>query len=231
MRLTAEVDRASLRRVEDQLLTAFYLSEVQAVREATRSFEKDLEAQTRAASKGNAWRAWKSQVYPAANVPARDPQGVVFANGGARSRGMLVYWARPGVNRAKSGRYLAVPMNEAAQMLRARRGVRGARSGVGDVQRFQMWTGIKLEPLFRPGKTPLLIARGYRTGAGGFMQKSAQDAAAMRRGGQHVEPVAIPMFALIDNQPHANRVGIAAAGRRAQDKFESVFSRRLKANV
>lgn len=231
MRLEAEVDQRSLRTVQGQVLRAIHQAEYEALKVVTRAFEKDIEGQTRGASRGNAWRAWKSAVYPHRDAPEMDAQGRVFANGGARSKGLLVYWSLAGVNRPKTGRYLAVPMNDAAQMLRARRGVRGARSGVGDVQKFQLWTGLKLSPLFRPGKTPLLIAKGYRTAGGAFMQKSDDAAAAMRRGGQRLEPVAIPMFALIDTQPHANRVGLAAAKMRAMDKFGPVFSRRLKVNL
>mgnify|MGYP001613992460 FL=1 len=120
-------------------------------------------------------------------------------------------------------------MNDAARFFDARRGFRGG--GTSSVKSFELATGMRLEPLFRSGKTPLLVAHGYRTGGGGFAQFSAGDAAAKRRGGQRVERVTIPMFALIETQPFANRVSIGTATRAAQTQFPRDFSRALKANL
>lgn len=206
--------------VSEELLTAILKSGTLSVQHATRRLEQDLEAQTRAATRGNAWRAWRSAVYPRGGRPAYDPTGEVFANGGKRSKGMLSYWSLPGTNRARGGTYLAVP-------LRAALG-----TGMGrhiSPREWQARFKTKLRPLFRPGKTPLLVADGA-LGIGGFTKP--QRAAAQRRGGQRVgRTQAIAVFALIDEQEHANRVSIGSALHRAEESLGEEFARRVSVLV
>lgn len=231
MRATVQVDKKSLADTERSVISRMLLSSVQAHRAAVRGLERDLEAQTRAVAPGNAWRAWKSDVYPRAVVPAYEPVGEVFANGSNRTKGMLSYWSLPGVNRARGSRYLAVPMNMAKDVLMPLRKTRGGGgSGDGDVERFQRITGIRLTFLERPGKVPLLMAHGYLVN-GRFMQPDRAGARAKQAGGQKLERVSIPMFALISEQPHANRVSIGAALQRARDKYSKDYYRFLRQNA
>lgn len=230
MRADLTVDKESLAAAERSAVARMLLSSVQAHRLAVRGLERDLEQQTRAAAPGNAWRAWKSTVYPRAAVPAYEPVGTIFANGGHRSKGMLAYWSLAGINRAKGSRYLAVPMNMAADYLMPLRKQRGGGgTGDGDVLKFQRLSRIRLTYMDRPGKVPLLVAHGYMVG-GQFMQESPAGAAAKRRGGQQVQRVTIPMFALIAEQPHANRVSIGAALQRATEKYRNDYYRYLQRN-
>lgn len=189
-----------------------YRAATRAVRLATRSLEKDLEAQTRGAVKGNAWRAWKSEVYPRDDRPAKDPVGEVFGNGGRRTQGLIEFFSLPGTNRAIGNPFLAVPLDAA----------KGTSLGKNITPR--QWEArfkAKLRPLFRPGKTPLLVADGA-LGPGGFTLP--QRAAAMRRGGQKLgQTQTIAVFALIDEQPHANRVSIGSAVERATRKMAGDF--------
>ncbi|MEO1221578.1 MAG: hypothetical protein AAFY42_09565, partial [Pseudomonadota bacterium] len=137
--------------VSEELLTEILRAGTASVRIGTRSLEKDFEKQTRAATRGNAWRAWKSAVYPKGDRPSYNPTGRVFANGGKRSKGMLAYWSIRGTNRAIGNPYLAVP-------LRAALG-----TSLGKKISPRQWEarfGVKLRPLFRPGETPLLVADG-----------------------------------------------------------------------
>lgn len=221
-----EVDRSSVIRAREAAITAALRAQVQAVRHATRGLEKDLESQTRRAAKGQAWRAWKSATYPRRDIGAYAPQGEVFANGGARSKGMLAYFSVPGINRAKHGKYLAVPMNAALRLIKGRR--RSFRAQQIDVRGFEAMTGIHLRPLFRAGQTPLLVADGYKVG-GVFHQITEQAAQAKRAGRQRVKSVTVPMFALIATQNHANRVSIAPALSRARDDMVTNFAVRLRA--
>lgn len=193
-----------------------YRAGTRAVQRATRALEQDLEAQTRAAAKGNAWRAWKSEVYPKGNTPAKDPTGMVFGNGGRRTQGLIEYWSLRGTNRAVGNRYLAVPLKAAL----------GTSLGRNISPR--QWEGrfrTKLRPLFRPGKTPLLVADGA-FGPGGF--NPAKLAGERRRGGQKVsETGTIAVFALIEEQAHANRVSISAAVSRAERRMAQELAQGL----
>lgn len=202
--------------VGDELLTEILKAGSISVRIATRALEKDLEAQTRAATNGNAWRAWKSEVYPTGDRPAYNPSGDVFGNGGRRTQGMLNYWSLPGTNRAVGGKYLAVPLRAAL----------GTNLGRRISPAFwEFLFNAKLRPLFRPGKTPLLVADGV-LGPGGFTAPGP--AAAMRRGGQRIGRVqTVAVFALVDEQPHANRVSISAAMQRAERRLANEYVNRL----
>ncbi len=215
-----QIELANVDVVSHELRGEIYRAATRAVQRATRALEQDLEAQTRAAARGNTWRAWKSAVYPRGDTPAKDPAGEVFANGGRRSKGMLAYWSLPGTNRAVGNKYLAVP-------LRAALGTSLGR----DISPRQ-WEGrfkAKLRPLFRPGKTPLLVADGA-IGPGGF--NPAQLAGERRAGGQRVGKTGIiAVFALIEEQPHANRVSIGSAVTRANSRMIDEFAKRVAALV
>lgn len=215
-----EIDQVALKELQADILTRALRSTSGAVGAATRSLEKDFEARTRAAVKGNAWRAWKSQVFPKDGRPAYDPMGQVFGNGGRRTRGMLNYWSKPGVNRAKGKQYLAVPLAAA----------KGTALGRHiSPRQWEGRFGVKLRALFRPGKTPLLVADGA-VGPGGFI--AAARAPAMIRGGQNVRQMrTVAVFALIDAQPHADRVALQPAVRRAKDYMIESFRRRLRREI
>lgn len=212
MGVALEVQNAD--EVSYELRGKIYGLATRSVQRATRQLEQDLEAQTRAAVKGNAWRAWKSAVYPRGNTPAKDPAGEVFANGGRRSKGMLAYWSLPGTNRAIGNRYLAVPLKAALGTSLGR-----------DISPRQ-WEGrfrTKLRPLFRPGKVPLLVADGA-FGPGGF--NPAKLARERRAGGQALGKTGtVAVFALIEQQPHANRVSIGAATDRANRRMVEEFAK------
>lgn len=212
-----EVDRVELAELEREILTRSLKAGTGAVHAATRRLERELEALTRSAVRGRAWRAWKSQVYPRRGGPAYDPVGMVFANGGSRSVGMLNYWTAPGVNRAKGNTYLAIPLPAALGTTLGRH---------ISPRQWEIRFGTKLRPLFRPGKAPLLVADGA-IGAGGFVK--AERAAAKIRGGQNVRRLrTVAVFTLLDAQPHANRVAVAPAVQRARDYMVESFGRRLR---
>jgi hypothetical protein len=215
--MRAKIDVTNLRAVSDDIKEDVLKAAKASIRLAVRHLEQDLEAQTRGVVPGDrAWRAWSSETYPRGDKLSYSPAGDVFVRGGRRSQGMMEYFSLPGVNRAKRGKYLAVP-------LRAALG-----TSLGKKITPRQWEGrfgIKLRPFFRPGKTPLLVADGA-IGPGGFIK--ADRAAAMRRGGQNVsQRVTVPVFALLDEQQHANRVSIQSAALRAQDKLSSDLAKRI----
>lgn len=214
--MQTRIELPNVDEVSRELRGVVYRAATRAVQRATRALEQDLEAQTRGAVRGNAWRAWKSAVYPRGDTPAKDPAGEVFANGGRRSKGMLAYWSLPGTNRAIGNRYLAVPLRAAL----------GTSKGRNISPR--EWEGrfnTKLRPLFRPGKTPLLVADGA-IGPGGFT--APRLASERRRGGQGLTKTqTIAVFALIEEQPFANRVSIGSATNRATSLMAGDFARAI----
>lgn len=213
-----EVDQRELDAETERFLTEILKAGTGAVHSATRRLEKDLEHLTRIALPGDrAWRAWASKVFPKGGGPAYEPAGEVYGKGGQRTQGLLSFWTTPGTVRAKRGTYLAVPLRAAL----------GTYAGKRITPR--QWEGIngtKLRPWFRPGKTPLLVADGYADGRGNFIR--ADRGKAKRRGGQNVgKRRTVPVFALIDEVKHANRVAVEPAVMRANDYLVESYDRRL----
>jgi len=214
--LELETDRAQLEKLQREITTKILRAGTGSVHDATRRLEREFEALTRAVVPGRAWRAWKSNVYPRGGGPAYEPVGEVFGNGDKRTWGMLSYWTQPGVNRAKGGEYLAVPLKAAL----------GTSLGRHiSPQQWEARFNAKLRPWFRPGKTPLLVADGA-IGGGGFVP--AESAGAKIRGGQNLRVGrSIPVFALIAEQRHANRVSLEPSLRRANAYMQESFGRRV----
>ncbi len=210
------IDPREVERLARDIVGDVLKAQTQSVQAATRRLEQEIEGLTRAAVPGKAWRAWTSAVYPSRPIAAYEPVGEVFGKGGRRTQGMLSFWSLPGTNRAKHGEYLAVPLDAA----------RGSWSGRHISPReWEGRFGAKLRPLFRPGKTPLLVADGAM-GPTGFLPEDR--AAAKRRGGQKVgERRTVAVFALIATQEHANTVSLGPVIARAGDYMVQDFARRM----
>ena len=219
-RIEIDVDEAQLTEVEREIVSFVLKSGVRAVKATTRGLEREFEALTRAKVKGKAWRAWKSTAFPKADIGAYDPVGTVFINGGKRSRGMVLYFTTPGVNRAKRGKYLAVPLDAAVNTSRGRNITPRQWEGMN---------GVKLRPLFKPGKTPLLVADGAVTSTGAFMPISPSRLRAKQRGGQNLKRATVPIFALLTDQDHANSVSLYPAIVRARADLVTNFRKRIGA--
>ena len=212
------VDRASAEKVAQDIITDVLKAGVRATAKTTRDLEKEFEAITRATVKGKAWRAWKSKTFPRAGVAAYEPVGEVYVNGGSRSQGMIEYFALPGTNRAKRGKFLAVPLGPARNTAKGR--------NIGP-RAWEAMNGVKLWPLIRPGKATLLMADGAMSSTGAFMPQSKTKLKARQRGGQKLKAAAVPVFALIATQPHANTLSLNGAIQRAQAQLVEEFYKRV----
>ncbi len=203
--MSVKVELPNAKAISYELRGEIYLAGVRAVQRATRQLEQDLEAQTRAVVRGNAWRAWKSVTYPNSARPAKDPVGFVFGNGGRRTKGMLEYWSTPGFNRSSAGFWRAIPTAAA--------GSRGQDRNLTPGE-WERRTGIRLQmvvPKKARGRYALLVASGtLAKNKSGVLRKYTE-----RREAQGREEVTVPIFVLIPEQAHANRVSIASAGDRA----------------
>jgi hypothetical protein len=142
------IDRRALDAEKERLVRGVLRAGKHTITEATKVLERDLEALTRSAVPGRLWRAWKSDVFPKGAALAREPVGVVYVNGGARSRGAISFFTRPGRIKGRSGQYLAIPTPAA-----------GSRGRGRDLtpKEWERRTGAKLRFVYRRGKPSLLV--------------------------------------------------------------------------
>lgn len=206
--------------VAEALTTEVLAAGTRTVGDATRRLEKDFEALTRETVPGQAWRAWRSTVYPQGGKPAYDPVGTVFLNGGRRTKGMMSYWTQPGVNRATGGGWLAIPLRAAGSTGRSRHLTP------------RMWeqrTGLSLRIAY-PGRNRATSAGWALLVTDGVLAKNKSGALkkrTRRRAQQGREKVTRAIFLLIPEQKHANRVSLAAAIQRSERYMAQSFARRI----
>lgn len=190
------VDEAKLNADLDRWVSGVLRAGTGAVRATTRKLEKALETTTRSTVKGRLHRAWKSQAFPAADIPAYAPSGTIYVNGGKRSQGAMQYWTQPGVNKSKAGYWLAIPTPAAGSRGRDRHITPGE---------WERRTGVRLIFVYRGASRPaLLVAEGTLAKGGPSFREFTE---ARRRGGQHPH-VTVPIFVLIPFQRFANRISI-----------------------
>lgn len=184
MRATVRVDNRSRRAVERDVVGQGLRALGVAIRQQTRGLEQDLEAVTRARVSGRLYRAWQSKVYPKSGN-AYHPLGLIYVSGGDRSQGAVTFFTEPGINRAKSGQWLAVPTSAAG---------RRPRSGTLTPGQWERATGRKLRFVYDgPGKARLVADVVASTPA-------------KLRGGQ--TPRSTTIFVLIPFQRHQDRIAI-----------------------
>lgn len=214
MSIRLEIDALRLAGVKEAIISDLLEAGTNAMRTVTRELELELEALTRAAVPGKAWRAWESKVYPVAGR-AYSPVGEITARGGRRTQGMMTFWTQPGINRAANGSWLAIPTKAAGPNNRAR------AMTPGD---WEARTGIRLQFVFKGGKYAFLVA----SGAAAKNQSGHLRAFTSGRAAQGRERITVPIFVLIPDQQFGNRVSVDDAVRRAVDRLDSEFSRHLQ---
>lgn len=208
------VDEGKLNRDLDRWISDVLRAGTKSVRSTTRKLEKAIEATTRSSVRGRLWRAWKSEVFPAADIPAYVPAGTVYVNGGPRSQGMMQYWTQPGVNKSKSGFWLAIPTAAVGV------GTRGRNLTPGEWERR---TGARLRFVYRGANKPALLVAdgvGSMNGAHHFRKLTP---ARIAGGQRHV--VTMILFVLIPFQRFANRIAINPIVLRHERILASEFER------
>lgn len=203
MSLKLEVETAQLRGVSEQIVSDILRGATDTVHVATKVLERELEALFKATIKGNAWRVWKSAVYPRAGQPSYTPAGEVFANGNRRSKGMVSYWTQPGVNRPEGGQWLAIPLPAAGPNTRGRELTPGE---------WERRNGMRLQFVYTGRRFAMLVAVSTAAKSGRGVRKLTA-----RRAAQGRDEETVPIFLLIPQQRHANRISLDAPVRRAHD--------------
>lgn len=210
------IDRVELEAEADRLTRAILRAAKSTIADATKGLERELEGVTRGAVPGRLWRAWKSDVFPKGAGIARSPVGTVFVNGGARSRGAIDYFTKPGRITPRSGRFLAVPTPAA-----------GSRGRARDLtpEQWERRTGAKLRFVYRRGKPSLLVLD--EAVLSGKKQIGRLNSARRRASGRGNTTVVI--FILIPQVAFANRVAIDPIARRWGGSIGDDFAARVRA--
>lgn len=219
MSVRIDIDTAAMNRSVDLLLTAILKEATRSIGTTTKGLERDLEARTRQEVRGNLWRGWKSAVYPKGGRPAYEPVGEIFINGGARSQGAMTYWTEEGVNRAKSGGYLAIPTPEA--------GV-GKRGKPLSPREWERQHGAKLHFVDRgAGKPALLMARMRVYARAGAVARKPSGRA-LNADGSRAGTKDVLVFVLIPLQRFANKFSVAPIIARREKMLVEDFEARMK---
>lgn len=203
-------------RAEKERLARFVLTAAKnAVGEATKGLERELEAVTKNAAGGRLWRAWASNVFPKTGL-AREPSGSVYVKGGARSTGAMTFFSRSGRIKAKSGRFLAIPTPAA--------GSKGRGRNLTPAE-WEARTGEKLRFVYRRSGPSLLVAEGVlNTRSGTYRRLTGRRSKADERRGFRRGVTTIVIFVLIPQVAFANRFAIEPIveewGRRLVADFE-----------
>ena len=217
MSIELAIDELRLKEVKEGLISELLIAATDATHAATLKLQREIEVITRTVVPGNAWRAWKSAVFPKAGQASYNPVGTIFVNGGTRGRGMMAYSTQPGENRAKDGFWLAIPLPSAGQQTRGRMLTPGE---------WERRTGMRLQFVYRKGKSySLLVAEGTaaKNGSGALRKMTA------RRGAQGRGSETVPIFVLIPFQRFANRLSLEAPIQRAGSDLASGFRQRVAA--
>ena len=199
--------RAERERVVRRVLRAARLS----VADNTRGLEKALEAATRDAVPGRLWRAWRSEVYPRSGL-AQQPTGVVFVNGGERSKGAMTFQTRAGRIKSKDGWFLAIPLPAA--------GSKGRRRDLTPGE-WERRTGLRLRFVYRPNRPSLLVLD--EAVLSGKRQIGRANTGRRREKGRG--STTVPIFVLLPQVAFANRFAVEPIvrrfGARLDDDFEA----------
>ena len=217
-----DVDEAELDRMVDIMLTGILQSGTRAIAAQTRALEKDLEDLTKRNVKGKLWAAWGSESYPKGGRAAYDPVGEVYLNGRKRTYGAISYWTKPGINRNKSGGWLAIP-TEAAGVLN--------RTRTLTPKEWEARHGQTLHYIDRgAGKFPVLSAEFVVFGSGtavGFRNRNRQQNY-VNKDGKRATRVMVPIFTLIPFQRFANKFSVDPTILRREKMLVEDFERRVR---
>lgn len=192
------------------------------------ALKNELRAQTEAAGLGkrlgNTWQGPPNKfVYPRSGDSKNAAVSIV-----SMAPHIIAAYDKGGVIRAKNRRFMAVPLPQAQKMIRA------GRSGYRITpQLLEEWMGIKLVMVERPGKNPLLVARGVRISGG-------------RRGGGNIRKLAVrgetknmgprtslngmadvPMFVLVPQISLRKRLDVEGATQKWGSQIPRMIDRRV----
>lgn len=220
------IDHGELDARSEALITAMLGEGTRSIHAATKWLERSLEDATQRSVKGRLYRAWKSDAYPAVGRPAYSPEGMVYVNGGSRSKGAMTYWTQAGVNRKTSGEWLAIPTPEAGVLGRGRNITPGE---------WERKNGVRLEFVYGgPGKASRLVAEHVFFGANGIgvrvpTKKRMQNKRYVNRDGSSARVQSVTIFVLIPSQRFANKLSIDPIIRAAEAWLEKDYRRRTEA--
>lgn len=147
------------------------LAQVAGMKRGSRALEKDLENAASSAGLGRLARAWASKAYPdRAGVGSLAASSIVYVKGSENTEAAMYAFTHGVTIRAKNGKYLLIPTENAPKADRTLASYRGV------IERAEAKYG-KLRFVYRRGKTSLLVAdnvRARKGKRGGFARASAK---------------------------------------------------------
>lgn len=206
----------------------------EGLKSAGDSLKKDLRAQTKAAGLGqrlaNTWRGPPNEyVYPSGRYSKNAAVNVV-----SHAPHIIAAYDQGGIIQAKRGRYLAVPLPQAQRLI----GIEKTKYRITP-RLLEEWLGIKLIMIERPGRHPLLVARGVRLSGGGRIGdrrggggkiKKLSTLKATKNMGERSSlrgMVDVPMFVLIRQVSLRKRLDVEALARRWGESVPAIIDQRM----
>jgi len=211
-------DTATLQRLKAQLRTQFLTVAREAVRDAGRVVEKDLERAYEGAGAGKLAKAWNSQVFPRRGL-SESPTVDIRGKGKERTRGALLAFARGAKIKAAEG-MIAIPLRAAG---RRRFGRREAFVGPRD---WEQRTGLKLEVAKIGGKLYLVTSGVASRTTGRILLGSTRKRI---EGGKATKRLLV--FLLVDQVDLAERVNVDPIFARGHRVLDQVFTQKINAFI
>lgn len=212
MHSSLTVDPRQIEREKQRIARAYLQAGRETIVDNTRGLEQDLEAATRAVTRGKLYRAWGSKVFPRAGI-ARDPTGTVFVNGGDRTQGAVRFQTMAG-NIRPHGKILWIPQPPAGRRA----------NGMLTPEEWEQRHGARLRLVQRPGHPPLLVLDEGR-----LVGKAQRGRLAGARARAQGRTVTIIMFVGMPNVSFANNVASGPIIARRGGRIAPDLAGRLRA--
>lgn len=211
-----------LAKVRDQIERQVLRAGTEAIKRATKTTERGVEAVVRGAVGGNLWKAIDSEAFPTRRNIAREPSGVVMVRGkeGSRSRGAIQFFTQQGRIQARSDKYLAVPLPAA--------GRRRSDNGMLTPGDWEKANSTKLRYVYRRGKPALLVADNVTVGPKSGRVRTRASSDKIGPGIYGRRAATVPIFVLVPFVPFANSADLGAPVGRAGREIEIEFNRAMR---
>jgi Family of unknown function (DUF6441) len=210
-------DSAALRQLKARAERDYLQAARNAVQQAGRRVELELESAYAGAGLGKLARAWSSKVFPRSGI-SDAPTVDIRPKGKARTVGSIRAYARGANIKSKPGQFLAIPLRAAGPRFVGR-----GKQAIGP-QEWQRRTGIRLSPARIGGKL-YLVANAVRSKKTGRVAVKATE----RRLASGRATERLLVFLLLDEVKVQQRVNVDAIFARGASYLVQEFDQEVRA--
>lgn len=196
-----------------------------AINETVSGVQTDLRRDTEEAGLGKkVSNAWRKAVYPKGQA-SMNAAGSVWSN----APHIIDGYSKGGTIRARNSRYLAVPLPQAQKLMRVRGKSGNSRRRITP-QLFEKVTGLKLVVIQRPGKNPLLVARGVRITKSGSVRRLTVRKATKTMGERVMLSglAEAPMFVLVPSAQLKIRIDPLTTANKRSARINTLINQKMK---